>query len=69
MRLVKPQLLSGETILNFYESSQDVELEKQTQIVEIENTDVDNVSVGDQNATKLVRNRRVPVYLHDYVLD
>lgn len=44
MSLVKPQLLSGETISEVNKPSQNNEVEKQDQVVGIENTEIDSLT-------------------------
>ena len=68
MRLVKPQLLAGEGTKGL-EPPQSDEFDTQHYSVGIKKDEIEGDTIVEENYPRLVRNRRAPAYLSDYVVD
>ena len=69
MGLVKPQLLAGEGTLKGLEPPQCDELDTQNYSVGIHNNKIEGDTIVEGNYLRIVKNRRAPAYLSDYVFD
>nr|XP_022290306.1 uncharacterized protein LOC111101945 [Crassostrea virginica] len=69
MRLVKPQLLAGEGTFKGLEPPQSDEFDTQNYSVAIQKDEIEDDKIVEENYPRLVRNRRAPAYLSDYVVD